>query len=138
LRPAQRQISPLLVPSAIARNSNKHFQTFSAAHCVSKLVDEFGQFEGAKHLEIVLGEWKTDREQDCDYFAEEEEICESTAYMSAEKIVQHKDFDENDIAIVRLTQEVRLNDLISNIELPETSMCENDFENDEWTVTGFG
>lgn len=116
----------------------KIFQFFSAAHCVSKLVDEFGHVEGAKHLEIILGEWKIDMEQDCDYYAEEEEICESTAYIAAEKIVLHKEFEDNDIAILRLTQEVRLNDLISNIDLPEPTLCGDDFSNDEWTVTGFG
>ena len=94
-----------------------------------------------------LGEWKTDRDPDCDPGVEDE-ICEYYVDIPPKELKVHERYNpnsgrerfKNDIAILQLTWPPRKSELISSINLPndDDDDCYNYFEEDVWTVTGFG
>ncbi|XP_070504856.1 spaetzle-processing enzyme-like [Chironomus tepperi] len=125
---------------------NKYVVT--AAHCFNKVkkdhyTNEDGKLEAA--VKLKLGIWKTDRNPDCEPGVDDQ-ICEYHVEIPPNELKVHRRYNpnsgrerfKNDIAIIELTWPPRQSELVRSIELPESGDCEEDFEDDVWTVTGFG
>lgn len=89
----------------------------TAAHCVED------RSSGVKAIGVRLGEWDVDQEIDCD--EDDEDMCADPPLdMDIEKIVVHEDYDpqdtssHNDIALIRLTEDVKFSSFVSPVCLP--------------------
>ncbi|KAL7011181.1 hypothetical protein ACKWTF_014139 [Chironomus riparius] len=120
----------------------------SAAHCFNKVkkdhyTNEEGKLEAA--VKLKLGIWKTDRDPDCEPGVDDQ-ICEYHVEIPPNELKVHERYNpnsgreryKNDIAIIQLTWPPRMSELIKNIDLPDDDDCYEEFEEDVWTVTGFG
>lgn len=113
----------------------------TAAHCFDD-VNIQNSKNIKKEIKILLGEWKTETDPDCE---DVDDSCDSVAEITAKKIFVHEKYrtsdrrhrHEFDIAIVLLGWSPRQSELIENIDLTDRE-CSHDYTGEELYMTGFG
>lgn len=115
---------------------------FVASHCVNgKDLPTTWQLTGVR-----LGEWDTSTDQDCDDSFVNENVCNDPAIdVPIEALIPHENYDpqasnqHNDIALLRLAQNVRYTLYIKPICLPvDQNLRNNDFVKQTLSVAGWG
>jgi hypothetical protein len=95
---------------------------------------------------VRLGEWDTAQDRDCDDSYVGEQICsEPVIDVEIEEKIPHPEYgpnannQHNDIALLRLVQNVPFSDFIKPICLPnEPTLRQKNFDRLTMTVAGFG
>ena len=110
-------------------------------------------------MKIYFGEWKTDRDPDCNLKEELEEDCDSSddsvetvcypdhaADISPKNFIIHPEYLRNrgsqyknayDIAVIELMRPPRETKITQSIKLPDSETCDDDLD-ESVLVTGFG
>jgi len=110
-------------------------------------------------MKIYFGEWKTDKDPDCDKEEDMEEDCDGSddyneivcypdhaADISPKKFTIHPEYLRNrgnqykssyDIAIIELMRPPRETKITQSIKLPDSETCDDDLD-ESMLVTGFG
>jgi len=113
----------------------------TASHCVNgKDLPTTWALTGVR-----LGEWDINSEADCEDF-QNEQVCSSPVKdIAIEQKIPHESYDpqassqHNDIALLRLAEDVQFNDFIRPICLPsEPTLRSNDFVKQTLSVAGWG
>uniref|UniRef100_T1H1Z7 Peptidase S1 domain-containing protein n=1 Tax=Megaselia scalaris TaxID=36166 RepID=T1H1Z7_MEGSC len=113
----------------------------TAAHCVAP-----NAIRPYRAVSVRLGEWDTLSDIDCVSLGHNQKVCADPCVdVGIEKSTIHKDFGNgrnnlyNDIALIRLAENVRYTRFISPICLPFEEYCKTkDFENERFTSAGWG
>lgn len=112
----------------------------TAAHCIGKVPATW------KLISVRLGEWDTTTDQDCDDSFTNERVCNDPHVdISVEEQLIHEDYlpnsknQHNDIALLRLSRNVRYTDYIRPVCLPWDSNLKNiDLSGTSLDVAGWG
>lgn len=120
---------------------NKRY-VVTAAHCVTgKQVANVGRL-----INVRLGEYNTETEEDCVQLSQGRDCAEPVQNYGVEAIISHEDYlpvdtsflkRENDIALVRLSANVRYSEFVSPICLPSTTFAGTEL-NKKLIVAGWG
>ncbi|XP_011189235.1 spaetzle-processing enzyme [Zeugodacus cucurbitae] len=118
-----------------------HYHILTAAHCTQS---EIMAKQNLVLSKVRLGEWNTESEIDCEMYENDDVLCSPgfRDYAIQEKIV-HPQYDNrtqaNDIALLRLAQEVEYTNFISPICLPlQADAVQKLYENVAAEVAGWG
>lgn len=112
----------------------------TAAHCIRKVPATW------KLISVRLGEWDTTTAQDCDDSFTNERVCSDPHVdISVEEQIVHEDYlpnsknQHNDIALLRLSRNVRYTEFIRPVCLPwESSLKILDLSGTAMEVAGWG
>ncbi|CAG9806988.1 unnamed protein product [Chironomus riparius] len=112
----------------------------TAAHCNNNLPT------GWRISHVRLGEWDVRTNPDCQYFENDEEMCNDPyVEIRVAQVIQHPQYHQtgaaqyNDIALLKLEREVQTNVWIKPICLPiDQSLRDLDYTAQSLEVTGFG
>lgn len=118
---------------------NKRY-VLTAAHCNKNLPSSW------KISHVRLGEWDTKSNPDCQYFENEEEMCNDPYVdVKVSQVIEHPEYKQvgaaqyNDIALLKLERDVQTSLWIKPICLPiEQSLRDLDYTEQSLEVSGFG